>query len=117
MQLRAGIISGMIAILGSSCTKEEVDLLQNSSLDKKEELVIPYNEGGKMELGNQLPNPYSVASMKEALAALQKAGRSESDTVNIETTHYYVRFLARDSIEVAILMEDSLLVLYDYPLD
>ena len=42
-------------------------------------------EGGKMILGEQLENPYSVENMKKALANLTANGRT-ADDFDIETT-------------------------------
>ncbi len=36
--------------------------------------------------------------------------------IDIETTHYYVRFLPVDTVEVAILESDTILELWDHPL-
>ena len=46
---------------------------------------------GKMVLGKQLENPYSIENMKKALASLNANGRTASD-FDIETTDLYVRF-------------------------
>ena len=70
---------------------------------------------GMMVLGEKLENPYSIANMEKAYADLIKT-RAAGD-FKIETTDLYVRFLPKDSTELLELQKDTLLELFDYPLD
>jgi hypothetical protein len=36
---------------------------------------------------------------------------------NVRTTHYYVKFMPQNEIDVEALFDDSTLILYDYPID
>lgn len=71
---------------------------------------------GKMQLGKQLQNPYSVENMKKARESLASKGNINPD-VDIDTTHLYVRFLPKDSLQYDALTSDSSLELFDHPLD
>lgn len=64
----------------------------------------------------KLENPYSVSNMKKAYSALQQEGLMKA-SLNIEATHLYVRFLPKDSVESELLMRDTTLTLFSYPLD
>ena len=68
-----------------------------------------------MKVGKKLENPYTVKNMKVAYRNLQAEHRLKS-AINIETTHYYVRFLPKNEEELEILNSDSL-ELFDFPLD
>jgi len=77
---------------------------------------------GILFLGEKLENPYSVANMKKAYQNLlakkgNSARTSSTDGNAITTTHYYVRFLPKDSVEYDRLKTDTSLVLYPIPLD
>ncbi len=72
------------------------------------------------ELGEQLENPYSVENMKKALQALRPENQLKSVAIEdfeIETTHLYVRFLPDNEEQFDVLKKDTLLDLFDYPLD
>ena len=75
---------------------------------------------GKMVLGKQLENPYSIENMKKALASLNANGRTTSD-FDIEATDLYVRFIPTDSTELDALEDynqiDTTFNLFDHPLD
>ena len=75
---------------------------------------------GKMVLGKQLENPYSVENMRKALASLTANGRTASD-FDIKTTDLYVRFIPKDSLELDALEDysqiDTTFNLFDHPLD
>jgi hypothetical protein len=66
-------------------------------------------------LGKRLENPYTVDNMKRAFQNLTANGRTED--LEISTTHWYVKFTPKDSLELIILQRDTTLILWDYPLD
>ena len=77
-------------------------------------------------LGDRKQNPFAVDNMKAALDSLlaypAEAGnclRSTAalDDIQIEPTDLYVRFLPTDTAQYLELMNDSLLTLFDFPLD
>ena len=65
----------------------------------------------------RLENPYSVANMKKALASLQSKNRRNYGDVEIKATHYYVKFTPNNEKEYSAVKADSLIELYDHPLD
>lgn len=95
----------------SSCEKEKIS--PNEQIPKENQSI---NSESMTVLGDQLENPYSVTNMKEAYSNL-KSSSSETPDVNIEPTHYYIRFLPKNEEEFELLKEDTSLVLYDIPLD
>ena len=65
-------------------------------------------------LGRKLPNPYSVKAMSQAQQNLLEKGLINiEDTINISTTHKYVRFLPKDSIDVSVLNSRRDLTFFD----
>lgn len=72
-------------------------------------------------LGAKLQNPYSVQNMQMAWSNIKpklvSSGRIAGDEVEVVATHYYVRFLPSDSLELELLLEDTALELYTFPLD
>ncbi len=72
--------------------------------------------GGRLVLGRQLGNSYTVETMQKAWDNLSSAGRVIEDLA-IETTDLYVRFLPEDSVDLDVLQHDSTLTLFDHPLD
>ena len=96
----------------TACQQEE--FAPDVKIDEIANDYVP--EGDPMVLGRQLENPYSVENMKEALNNLKSNGRV-TENVTIETTHLYIRFLPKDTVEIALLESDTTLELFDYPLD
>jgi hypothetical protein len=83
-------------------------------------------------LGKQKANPYSVENMLIALDTLRAYANAVGDeellsnagirtksleTISINTTDLYVRFLPSDSVGYANLKQDSTLELFNVPLD
>jgi hypothetical protein len=105
----------ILVVFASSCKKAE----ENSALGTSPALT---NTNKNVVLGKKLENPYSVANMRRAYQNL-KARKSYSartfaiDENEITTTHYYVRFLPKDTLEYNKLKTDTSLVLYQIPLD
>jgi len=64
----------------------------------------------------KLENPYSVTNMKKAYAALQQEGLMKAP-LDIQATHLYVRFMPKSDAEYEILSKDTLLTLFNHPLD
>ncbi len=100
-----------------SISEVETDIQQSNTFDTEQESL------GMTVLGKQLENPYSVENMKLALEELKKEPQLKSGDNSLEfiefevkTTHLYVRFLPKDTLELQQLEKDSL-ILFDYPLD
>jgi hypothetical protein len=81
----------------------------------KDEPVKTESNTEMLVLGKKLENPYSVENMRKAFKNLSLNGRIEE--LDIRTTDLYVRFLPKDSLQVAVLLADTTLILWDYPLD
>ncbi len=84
------------------------------------------NEGGAKtstngemtQLGRKLDNPYSVKNMQKALSNLQKSNDGVStNSIEVTTTHRYIKFKPKNSKELETLKDDRTLDLYSYPLD
>jgi hypothetical protein len=71
-------------------------------------------------LGRKLNNPFTVETMKKAYSNLKNGasrGRVNAEELDIRTTHLYVKFFPKDSIDVETLEKNDSLQLFDYPLD
>lgn len=104
-----------VTLIFSSCQNQDASITPEI-----EDLGIFVPDGNKMVLGKQLENPYSVENMKKALASLKANGRKSGD-FDIETTHLYIRFLPKNSLELEALegfsQVDTTFNLFDHPLD
>lgn len=87
----------------------------NTSTNSPEMSFLPIDERIGSD-GSRLQNPYSLYSMNCALDSLIAEGNPIT-VFQIVPTHLYVRFMPADSDEVALLYEDTSLVLFGYPLD
>ncbi len=88
-----------------SCKKE---FIEPSDVNKE-------SKTNKHFLSNKLKNPYSLKNMRIAYGNLTKEERSIN--IEIEASHYYVKFIPKDEAEMDILKQDSTLDLYDFPLN
>src|SRR6056297_2899019 len=97
-------------IIFNGCQKEEIIIDQSE--------VIPQNDftfkEGQIKLGEKLENPYSVENMHRAYNNIKDKLKS---AIDIDTTHYYVRFLPKTDKKLMELLQDTTLEFYDYPLD
>jgi len=107
------IVFAMVAvslIIFYGCQKEEIIIDQSE--------VIPQNDftfkEGQIKLGEKLENPYSVENMHRAYNNIKDKLKS---AIDIDTTHYYVRFLPKTDKKLMELLQDTTLEFYDYPLD
>jgi len=74
-------------------------------------------------LGKELKIPFTVENMQKAYDNVIKYRRSKdnqyqrdaSDEYQISTTHYYYRFLPKDSTELKLIVNDSILAVSDTP--
>ena len=103
-----------------SCQNDESFENKNSTPQNTEQELIK-NPDKIIKLGKKLENPYAVSVMKKAFNNLKQ---KESDifskstnSIKIETTDYYVRFLPKSDEEKEILQEKDSLTLFDMPLD
>ncbi len=109
-------MGGVIILLSmfyTSCSKDNITPPENENLPE----VV--SNDGLIKLGKKLENPYSVSNMKKAYQSLKskkqfKLGIKEEE---LTTTHLYLRFLPSDSLEYSLLLNDTTLELFTYPLD
>jgi len=101
----------LFTIVLTSCEKEDFNLddteRQESFVETSEGLIV---------LGKQLEDPYALKNMKQAYSNL-KSGSLKTPDVDIQPTHTYMRFLPNNEEEWGMLKSDTILVLYDFPLD
>lgn len=104
---------GLLLILGlTSCQDEMINDHVGDSLSLENEKF-----GSTIVLGKKLNNPYSLKNMQAAYDSLNTESGSVLRSGNqLQPTHYYVRFLPKDSVDFNLLERDSL-DLFCYPLD
>ena len=110
-------LCSLLALGVIACTH---DFVEPQTLQEAEELTLltrsddgpttPSNGDG-IVLGQKLNNPYSVENMNNTIQGLY------GPVDFFDPTHYYVRFLPQDSLDYNILLSDTTLILFDYPLD
>lgn len=106
----------------SACQKDvdNISAYKNESISYSNSSMLT-GEGaeGIMELAPETPNPYTLENMQAALMELQNQNSLGCDAsiFNIRVTHKYIRFEPQDSIQMGLLIQDTSLILFDYPLD
>jgi hypothetical protein len=96
----------MVIVIGyTSCNHNEDISPQETNIENSEKIV----------LGKKLQNPYSIENMTKAIKKVRPSKlKSEGSLV---ANFLYVRFLPMNFDEMEILNNDTLLSLYNYPLD
>ena len=111
--------SALLVILVISCDKEMG--LKDTPTKTYSDASIMTGPGseGIMEFAPETPNPYTIENMQAALIELHNQNSLDCDVslFNIRVTHTYIRFEPQDSIQFGMLIQDSSLVLFDYPMD
>jgi hypothetical protein len=97
------------------CSQNEIESNKDESNPISYEILQSENVD-MIVLGPQLTNPYSVENMTKAYESL-KSSNLKGGSTEIKTTHYYVRFLPEDYLQLDYLEKDTTLILFDYPLD
>jgi hypothetical protein len=108
----------LIGMMIYSCQNDD-DFLEPQSKESFE-TEIDLTFGEKIILGKQLENPFSVENMRKAWININNSSQNlsrSSTEVAPATTHYYVKFIPKNSEELGIIEKDSSLIAYDYPLD
>ncbi|MDR6372036.1 hypothetical protein J2795_003306 [Chryseobacterium bernardetii] len=117
----------MACLLTASCsdtmeqynTEASHSQLMNRNLTSEDETKYA-EEGEPTVLGEQLPVPYTIESMmaayKSLLAEPKAEGNRSLTAVNIRSTHKYIKFNPTTEDELEALQQSGL-ILYDYPLD
>lgn len=108
----------LLLLFATSCDDEEALLLENSTRDRSTIEATQEVVEGEIRLGEKINSPLLLKNMQRAADSLSKRkGTSLRSAVVLEPTHYYVRFLPKDSAEYETLVADTLLDLTPYPLD
>jgi hypothetical protein len=108
----------LLLLFATSCDDEESLLLENSTRDRATTEATQEVVEGEIRLGEKINSPLLLKNMQRAADSLSKRkGTSLRSAVVLEPTHYYVRFLPKDSAEYETLVADTLLDLTPYPLD
>lgn len=126
IDMKTKIALGIVLLLSlMSCDNETSYPTQssenpNSAIDNNNRSFRPF------VLGERKQNPFAVDNMKAALDSLLAypaeavnclRSTTALDDIQIEPTDLYVRFLPNDTAQYLELMNDSLLTLFDFPLD
>lgn len=93
------------------CLDQEELLLSEET--EEEQLSKVSNQ---VVLGKQLENPYTVENMRKAYKNI-KGSLKNSTTIDIETTHLYVRCLPANEEEISVLQDEREIQYFDIPLD
>lgn len=100
-----------IAIAFASCQKDEAPVPENKT---------DFSEGPagtEVILGKEIPNPYSLSYMRQALKELSEKSLSKSASdYQIEANFLHVRFLPKDDAEFETLLSDTTIELFDRPM-
>ncbi len=108
-----------MSMITQSCSEQEIDAIPTPTNTSS------LNELGEIKIVRKIDNPYSLTNMQKAYNSLYnnemlKSGTLKSDSLELDSlvaTHYYVRFLPKDSAEYEALKADTTLTLFPYPLD
>lgn len=104
-------IVAIVSLLFTACREEP--LITEADTPTQEQPIALQN-GEATVLGKKLTNPYTVENMNKAYNKLHGNSRT---TQQLEASHRYVRFFPQSYEEVAELVNDTTLSLYQYPLD
>lgn len=108
-----------------SCENSNKDIIQptntykiTSRIDTIPETFPEYHEDEEIVLGQHRQNPYEIQNMLEAYDLLHEYRHNfVVGDIEPEVNTIYYRVLPLDSIELAILAEDTTIIYFDYPLD
>ncbi|MCQ2295785.1 MAG: hypothetical protein MJZ45_00115 [Bacteroidales bacterium] len=106
--LKAFTVIAASVILFASCNKDEENIQDPTLPAAKTE--------GKVQLGKKLDNAYSVTNMQNAYQKLRERGEITED-ITISETHTYIKITSIDSAGLDLLLNDTNIELFNYPLD
>lgn len=110
--LKLGLFCLILSLLFTACQEDEPVSEAVQESEQKESAAL--QNGEATVLGERQSNPYTVENMTKAYNQLYANGRTAQ---KLNATHIYVRFLPESHKEVAELVADTTLSLYQYPLD
>lgn len=104
-----------------SCRKDTDVIQTENSPNSFSDISMVTGPGseGLMEFAPQTPNPYTLLNMEAALDSLALRNELQCDITKFEirATHKYIKFKPQDSIQFGLLIQDTSLILFDYPMD
>ena len=108
-------------VFHSSCNDKEELLTSEPEFDQNSISSLTTGEEAEelMEFAPPSENPYTIPNMQRALDSLSKVNENECDLTlfDIRITHKYIKFKPQDSAQYGLLIQDTTLELFDYPLD
>lgn len=116
----------VVLLIGSviffSCRKENSEnkpSKSNLAQFSDASMLTGLGSEGIMEFAAQTANPYTLSNMQAALDSLTLHNELECDVTkfNIRVTHKYIKFKPQDSVQYGLLIQDTSLILFDYPMD
>ncbi len=119
LKFKSRVLLLIVSALICSCQKENTQKPgQHDNYSDISVITEPGSEG-LMEFAPQTENPYTPSNMQAALESLSEKNelRCEASRFNIRATHKYIKFTPADSIQAGLLIQDTSLILFDYPMD
>ena len=114
ISIAAAICCALTFSCSESILSGPADSPDESSVTKSSQGVPSAQSSTPMVLGEKLNNPYALEVMQTAVESLTPEGKP---VPTLMVTDLYVRFLPKDSAELAVLYDVEKLELFDYPLD
>lgn len=90
---------------------------QSSQSLASDQFAEGYTDGVQTVLGDEYPIPFSISAMKTAKLMLDSMEIKSPVTLDIRTTHFYVKFSPTNMAQLETLEDDSTLILSDVPLN
>ena len=114
------LLMGLILV---SCQEDDETLIEKNQEGSQTQSQKITNEGQEMIIGRKLNNPFSIDNLNKAREFLnEKRSKNGYSTkmLNLQATHYYIKFLPTNESHCKTLLEiDELgdITLHAYPLD
>lgn len=100
-----------------SCKKDFVEEPNILTMNSQQQ-IIPYVSDGSTVLGAQLPNPFTVSNMEAAKDLMDSLQITAPYSINIRTTHKYIKFYPADIEDIEALEQvDERVYFSEEPLD
>ena len=120
-----GFLIGLSVMLwlAHACHKHKVvepQPPQTQAEEPEPEVVTQVIDSNVTVLGAKLKNPYAISNMRKAFERVETDsinGMDDVPAISMPISHLYLKFIPKTQEELDILLADSNLVLYEYPLD
>ncbi len=113
----------LVLVVFSSCKKDGVEeatqTKPSTGMQGGSQNTITSENGneGLMEFADATANPYTIENMQLAYQELIQAGEIECNNLfNIRVTHKYIKFKPQNAEQRNLLLDNTSLILFDYPL-